>query len=457
MSQTFFNLHRHTLSNNMHIWCVPRPGTGTVALLAQLPVGVRTENENNNGISHFLEHMVFTGTERWSESDVTDVVRRRGGECNAQTSREETAYYVYVSREELAFGMDWLDQLLFKPTLTEEKFEKERQVIINEKGSEIDALRRAWEWIEDRNLGWSVDRAARRRMFPNSPFLMPIIGTDHTLKSMTHAMLLDYYQTHYVPHNVTLMVIGDVEPDTVFALAEKQFGHIPDKTSPKTIPPVAVNPDPFHVRLHGPTPNQQGQLLIGAMLGDSNDPRRFAWYIIGEMLENVYMQALRYEQGLSYDVQVYPVLYSDIGYFKVYTSADIEHFETVRQTVEKHITRLINGDFNLTEVEEAKAALRGRALLNLQDNLELGWWLSSDALVNTDDDMPLTDYFEGLAAVTAQDVQTIAHAQLAPEKRFSVEHYPILTPQKLKPVAALGAVSLAGAWLFKRNRRARKA
>lgn len=440
----------------MHIWCVPRPGTETVALLAQLPVGVRTETPENNGISHFVEHMVFTGTERWSESDVTDVVRRRGGECNAQTSREETAYYVYVSREDLDFGMDWLDQLLFKPTLSADKFEKERQVIINEKGSEIDALRRAWEWLEDRNLGWSVDRAARRRLFPESAFLMPIIGTDQTLKQMTHEMLLDYYRTFYVPHNVTLMVVGDVDPATVFALAEKRFGNIPDRPSPSTIPDVTLNPQPFQVRLHGPTPNQQGQLLIGAMLGDSNDPQRFAWYIIGEMLENVYMQALRYDQGLSYDVQVYPVLYSDVGYFKIYTSADIEHFDNVRRIIEQHLQRLIDGKFSATELHEAKAALRGRALLNLQDNLELAWWLSSDALVNTNDNTPLTDYFEGLAAVSAAELQAIATAQLSPDKRFCVEHYPILTPQKLKPVAALGAVSLAGAaWLLQRNRRAR--
>jgi predicted Zn-dependent peptidase len=454
LSKTFFNLHRHTLSNNMHIWCVPRPGTETVALLAQLPVGVRTEAPENNGISHFVEHMVFTGTARWNESDVTDVVRRRGGECNAQTSREETAYYVYVSREDLAFGIEWLDQVLFKPTLTEEKFEKERQVIINEKGGEIDALRRAWEWLEDRNLGWSVDRAARRRLFPDSAFLMPIIGTDHTLKNMTHTMLLDYYNTFYVPHNVTLLVVGDVEPQTIFEMAEQQFGTIPDRPSPSSIKPVAVDDTPFTVRLHGPTPNQQGQFLIGTMLGDSNDPRRFAWYIIGEMLENVYMQTLRYEQGLSYDVQVYPVLYSDVGYFKIYTSADIEHFATVRTTIEHHLQRLINGNFSASELQEAKAALRGRALLNLQDNLELAWWLSSDALVNTDDHTPMIDYFEGLAAVSAKDIQHIARTQFAPEKRFCVEHYPILTPQKLKPVATLSAMSLAGAaWLLKRNRR----
>lgn len=455
MSNTFFDLHRHTLANGLSIWCVPRPNTKTVALLAQLPIGVRTESPENNGISHFLEHMVFTGTERWTESEVTDTVRRRGGECNAQTSREETTYYVYVSNNELAFGFEWLDQILFKPSLSEEKFEKERQVIINEKGGEIDYLQRAWEWIEDHNLGWSVSRAVRRRIFPESAFLMPVIGTDRTLKSMTYQMLLDYYHAHYVPHNVTLFVIGDVLPDEVFALAEQQFGAIPDRPSPNPPSPIRVDPTPFHIRLHGPTPNQQGQLMMGAVLGSILHPDRFAWYIIGEMLENAYMQELRYDLGLSYDVQVYPILYSDVGYFKIYTAIEMAEFAKVRERIEHHIGRLIGGDFTETELKEAKTALRGRALLNLQDNLELGWWLSSDALA-VGDDAPLTDYFAGLDTVDAAGVRRVTAEYLGADKRFSVEHAPAFTPKQLRPIATASAFGLAGAaFLIKQYRRSR--
>jgi predicted Zn-dependent peptidase len=196
-TKPLYDLQRYTLQNGLRLWCVPRPNSQTVALMVQVAVGSRVETEANNGISHFLEHLVFTGTERWSEAEVTDVVRRRGGECNAQTSREETTYYLHIAAEELEFGLDWLHQVLFKPTLTKEKFEKERQVIINEKGGEIDYLRRAWEWVEDHNLGWSVARALRRRVFPGSSFLLPIIGSDKSLNAITHEDLLAHYQNYY--------------------------------------------------------------------------------------------------------------------------------------------------------------------------------------------------------------------------------------------------------------------
>lgn len=449
--KSFFDLHRFQLSNGLRVWCVPRPGTQTVALMMQVPVGSRHETEANNGISHFLEHMVFTGTERWNEAEVTDVVRRRGGECNAQTSREETVYYLHIASQDLAFGLDWLEQLLFKPTLVEEKFEKERRVIINEKGGEYDYLRRAWLWLEDHNLGWSVSRAVRRRLLPDPSLLLPIIGTDKSLKAITLDNLQNYHQTYYTPNNMTLLVIGDVDVDEALALAEQQFGAIPSRPLPLPRPPMQVNTRPFHIHLHGPTPNQQGQLLIGAPLGPSNHPDRFAWSVIAEILENAYLQDIRYQNGLSYDVQVYPVLYTDAGYFVVYTSAKRQDFATIRQTIEHHLNRIVTGDFSEQELREAQGSLQGRTLLGLQDNVELAWWFSTDSLAldNTD----TYDYFNEIERLTHNDVQRVAAHYLAAEKRFSAEHRPPFPAQNLKPFAAVGAAGVAGAMLFWGQRR----
>lgn len=452
-TKSLYQLHRYTLPNGMRVWCVPRPNSQTVALMAQFPVGSRSEDESNNGISHFLEHMVFTGTERWDESAVTDVVRRRGGECNAQTSREETTFYLHIAAEDVEFGLDWLHQVLFKPTLSEEKFEKERQVIINEKGGEVDYLRQAWEWVEDHNLGWSVSRALRRRLFPDSSFLLPIIGSDKTLNSITHEELLAHYEAFYGPNNMTLLVVGDVEPDKIFPLVEQQFGSIPARPAPTPYPPLEVDTTPFAVRLQGPTPNAQGQLLLAWMLGASDHPDRFAWWIIAEMLENAYLQEIRYQDGLSYDTQVFTVLYTDVGYFSIYSGAKIDDLDKIRNIIEKHIKRLLAGEFTAQEVQEAQAALRGRALLNLQDNLEMASWLSSDSLCVQDDTVELADYFAELNRLNPADIQRIAQIYLSPEKRFTIEHRSALTLKNLKPLASIGAIGAVGAALLLSQRR----
>lgn len=443
-------MQRYTLKNGLRIWCAPRPNTQTVALVAQFPVGSRSENDENNGISHFLEHMVFTGTERWNESDVTDVVRRRGGECNAQTSREETIYYLHVAAQDLEFGLDWLHQLLFKPTLSADKFEKERQVIISEKGGEYDYLQRAWEWLENHNLGWSVSRTIRRRLFPDSSFLLGVIGTDRTLKALTYQEVIDYYQRHYSPNNMTLLVVGDVDPAQVFALTERQFGDIPARPAPGVFPSSNLVTKPFHVRMHGPTPNQQGQYMLGALLGPGNHPDRFAWYVIGEILENAYLQEIRYEHGFSYDVQAYPVLYTDVGYFNIYTTARLDDFEAIKAVLIKHLDRLVAGDISEQELREAKAALRGQILLELQDNLEYAMWLSNDALFFQGDTAPTEDYLEAVEALSLADVHRVACHYLTPEKRFSIEHRP---PQVRKPLTTVSAIGVASAALFFTQRR----
>ena len=451
----FYQLHRHTLTNGLRIWCIPRSHSKTAVVMAQIPVGVRTETAENNGISHFLEHMLFTGTEKWDENEVTDVVRRLGGESNAQTSREETVYYAHVAAQDLAFGFEWIDQLIFKPTIESDKVEKERQVIINEKGGEYDYLRRAWEWLEDKNWGWSVSRAARRRLFPDSTLLFPVIGTDKTIKAINHEELVDYHQTYYVPNNVTVLVIGDVEPTVVFELAEKQYSEYLSKDFPETHPSINIVPKTFDVRLHGPTPTQQGQYLLGVLLDSGSHPDRFSWYIIGEMLENAYLQEIRFKHGFSYDVQAYPVLYTDFGYFSIYVSAQVDDFEEIKPLISKHLDRIVAGDFSETELHEAKIALRGRALLNLQDNLEFAWWVSTDSL-NYGNDEAIPDYFEELERLTTSDIQNVAQRYFAPEKRYQVEHYPAITPRTLKPIAKTSALSLAGMALFLSKRRRHK-
>jgi predicted Zn-dependent peptidase len=439
----YTQLQRQTLPNGMRVWCLPRPETRTVALLMHLPVGARTETKENNGISHFLEHMLFTGTERWTEAEISDVIRRRGAQYNGQTSREETMYYLHINAEDAAFGMDWLHQILFKPTLTEDKFEKEREVIINEKGGEFDRLQKTWEWIEDHNLGWSVVRAVRTRIYPDSPMLLPVIGRDKTLKSITRQQLVDYYHTHYVPQNMTMVVVGDIEPAQAFELAEAQFGSIPSQASSNPHPTFKVVDKPFEVNLQGPMPTDQCQYLVGTVLDSGSHPDRFGWWVIEEMLDNAYMQDLRYQLGLTYSINVYVSLYTDTGYMGIYSRAKEKDMPTIVKSIQHHLDRLVRGEFSETELSEAKVAIRGRNLLDLQDNLEMATWLAYDALHTRGENILLDDYFESIAAVTAEDVQRIARQYLAPQKRFVVEHTPILTPKRMRPllIGALGTTT----------------
>jgi predicted Zn-dependent peptidase len=449
------DIHRAVLPNGLRVWVKPRRGTATVYLVLMVRVGSRHETEANNGISHFLEHMLFTGTPQWGEADVMEVVRRRGGHANARTTREDTAFWLHLQASDLDFGLDWLTEVVLRSNLPEDKFKKERNIIIQEKGGNVGRFDALFEWLEDRGLGWNVFRAVRHRLFPESSLLLPVIGDDASLGRITYPQVTEFYRTHYLPNNMTLIVVGDVRPEEVVERAARVLSGFPAGE----LPARPVTPPPpeggFNVRLHGPNINEQGQILLGAPLPGMDHPDRWALGVLAEILDTRLTRDIRYRRGLVYGIDVYPALYTDCGYFVVYTTADSEKFDEILEEVERQIENAIQGELAAAEVDEAKTAIRGRWLLGMEGNADFAWWLAEMSLF-TPEGRPLPDAFAELAAVTAADVKRVAQAYLSSEKRYQAIHRPGLTPARMvRPAAAALGLALAGlgAWLLARGRR----
>ena len=439
---------RFRLENGLRVWAHQRPRSGTLALLVQLPVGSRHEDKRNNGVAHFVEHMVFTGTQKWpDENDVMEAIRRVGGYANAFVSLEQTVFYLHLKADDLELGLEWLAEVLFRPTLTEEKFHKESEVIRQEKGGDYGLLGRFFAWLEKHNLGYDVFWAVERRLFPNSSLLLPIIGTDESLRRIDHKTLVDFYRQYYVPNNMTLIAVGDLEREPFEAAVRAQFGSFPAGAAQASRAPLAVDRRPFDIRLYGPSINDRGQMLLGGVLGGGGDhPDRYAWWVLCEMLDTDLTEEIRHRRGLSYGVFPQAVLYVDAGYLYIYMSAESDRFHEIQDVIEAHLQRFIDGDIDPEKVENAKNAIRGRAMLNLEANMSMGWWLSADALTIHDaDELPVPNFFAGIAAVTPADLQRVAREVLTPEKRFRVIHRPMVTPRRLRPWLAGAGMSLVGA------------
>jgi predicted Zn-dependent peptidase len=448
----WFDLHRGQLSNGLRVWVKSRRGTGTVLVLLQVPVGSRHETETNNGISHFLEHMLFTGTARWSEQEVVEVIRRRGGGMNARTAREDTIFWLHLKAEDLDLGLDWLAEVIFRPRLAVEKFKKERQVIIQEKGGEIGALEQFGEWIEDMGLGYNVFRAVRHRLYANSSLLLPVIGSDRSLRRITYDQLVAFYQRHYVPNNMTLVVVGDVDVAQVNERAANYLGVFPAGPLPPRPQTPAVPAGGFSLRLRGPNVNDQGQILLGAPLPGMNHPDRWALGVLAEVLDTILTHDIRYQRGLVYGIDVYSSLYTDVGYFVVYTVADSARFPEILAEVEKQIDRAIRGELGEKEVAEAKSAIRGRLLLGMESNADFAWWLAGRSLF-TSEGQPVPNLFDAVDTVRVEDVARVARQYLSPGQRYQAIHHPV-TPAAVRGpaliTAGLAALGL-GAWLLRRR------
>ena len=278
-------VHRFTLPNGLRVWIEPRPQTESVTVLTVLRAGSRYETLDNNGISHFVEHMVFDGTEKWpTEEEVMDVITHRGGEWNGWTSEETTTYFVQLAQRHVEVAFDWLSQVVFHPIFPPDKVDKERGIIFQEKMG-----RYGWliNTLDRLGLGYELDRDVRRAVFPGSTLGLRIIGEDASLDRITRPALLDYYRAHYTPANSVLIVVGKVSVEQACAQMQKYFGALTGTAEIPTAPSTPPLPDrgPHIVTVRGPLPTDQSALMVGMRTIGLAHADRWALAVLAEVVQ----------------------------------------------------------------------------------------------------------------------------------------------------------------------------
>jgi len=206
----------------------PREDTEAVSLQVWFRVGSVYEKYDEKGMAHFLEHLLFNGTEKYGPGEIDKVIESLGGEINAGTSKDYTYYHAEIAHLYWRQAMDVLYQLTMKPTLDEEAIEKEKEIVIEE-------LRRAKDsptyvlWEEFEKLVYKV-----------SPYRFPIIGFEETIRKFTREKVLRFYETFYQPKNMALVVVGKVKPEEVEEEFKKTFG----KEEGRPLPKIKIPTEP---------------------------------------------------------------------------------------------------------------------------------------------------------------------------------------------------------------------
>jgi predicted Zn-dependent peptidase len=432
-----FPLHRYTLPNGLRIWVQPRPDSESVATLLVISAGSRTETRANSGVSHFVEHMLFTGTERWSEEEIKDIIARRGGNWNGWTGTERTTYFAHVAAQDLDVALDWLAELVFRPTFPADKVDKERQVIFQERSG-----RYGWliNTLDALGFGYDLHLDLRGVLFPGSSLDQTILGGDASLDSLDRAALWDYYQERYTTDNAVLIVVGNVTPEQVVARAGQYFGGVDNRGAPAP-PDTPPLPDqgPHHVVVRGPMLTDQLSLLIGARTVGRTHPDRWALQVLAELLDRELMEEIRYQRGLVYRVGAYNTYFNDAGYFTISSTSDPEHQEAIQSTIEEHLERIRAGEVSAEAVAEAKTTLKGRWALSMEDNVDRAGWLAQWAPVLAEDAL-VPDFQAAIDAVTPEDVSRVVVTYFTPERSYFGLHRPVATVAST--ARAVGAVIL---------------
>ncbi|MFT9291565.1 M16 family metallopeptidase, partial [Gluconobacter oxydans] len=193
----------------------------TVSFGAYVSIGTRDETADNNGVSHFLEHMAFKGTERRSASRIAEEIENVGGYINAYTARETTAYYVKLLKNDLALGVDIIGDILTHSTFLDAEIERERGVILQEIGQANDTP-------DDIIFDQFQERA-----FPEQPMGRPTLGSEERVSTMTRDTLMSYMREHYTTHNITIAAAGNLHHQQVVDLVKEHFRDLPTHQTPR--------------------------------------------------------------------------------------------------------------------------------------------------------------------------------------------------------------------------------
>ncbi len=423
-----FELHRFTLENGLRVWHQPRPDSKSVIVFLVAHVGVRNEEQSNNGISHYLEHMLFTGTERWDEDEIKDIVDKRGGHWNGWTGTERTMYFAEMAAPVFEIAMEWVSQVVFHATFPEDKVDKERNVVFQEKWGKYGWLINTGRRVLDTfGLGYDLDRTVEQFVYPKSSLTQGYYWEDEALEQIDREALLAYYRTYYVPNNATLLIVGNVTPEQVSAATRQFFGDIPTGIAPvRPATPPEPEAGPYHAVIRGPLPTYQARLSMGARTVGPTHSDRWPLDVLGDMLNTSLYKEIRYKRGLVYGVWAYNATYSDVGRFEIGTRSEGDQRELIQQIIAEHLDAIRQGDIDPEKLADAKNALKGRWALRMENNFGRVHWLNNWTLSLADTE-PVPDYTANIEAVTPADLTRVLNTYFTPERSYMVTHVPILT------------------------------
>lgn len=241
-----FNPETFTLDNGMQVVVISNHRAPIVQHMVWYKVGAADEPIGKSGIAHFLEHLLFKGTERFAPGEFSEIVARNGGQENAFTSSDYTGYYQTVARDRLEIVMELEADRMTNVRLTDEVVLPERDVILEERSSRI-----------DNDPGSQLREMMNAALYLNHPYRIPTIGWEHEMRALTTQDALDFYKQWYAPNNAILIIAGDVTAAEVRPLAEKYYGVIPAGTVPERVRvSEPTQHAPRRVRLESPRVRQ---------------------------------------------------------------------------------------------------------------------------------------------------------------------------------------------------------
>ena len=392
----------------------------TVSFGAYVSIGTRDETAANNGVSHFLEHMAFKGTERRSAAQIAEDIENVGGYINAYTARETTAYYVKLLKNDLALGVDIIGDILTHSTFLDAEIERERGVILQEIGQANDTP-------DDIIFDQFQERA-----FPEQPMGRPTLGSEDLVSSMTRDTLMSYMREHYTTHNITIAAAGNLHHQDVVDLVKEHFRDLPSHQTPR---PRAAAYEGGELRTTREL--DQAHLVMGFPSVSYLHPDHYAVMILSTLLgggmSSRLFQEIRERRGLVYSVYSFASPFSDSGLFGLYAGTGEDQAAELVPVMIDELKRLQDG-LSEAELPRARAQLKSSLLMSLESTGSRCEQLARQIQVHNRP-VPTSETVAKIDAVTEADILRVAQTIFSGTPTFTAIG-PVGTMPSLEDITA---------------------
>lgn len=369
------------LDNGIRVVMEKIPYVNSVSIGIIINNGSIKEDKHNNGISHFIEHMLFKGTKKRTAKDIAEAIDNIGGQLNAFTSKESTCYYAKVLYNHIDIAIDVLGDMLTNSIFSESDIEKEKAVIIEEINMYLDSP-------ED-----MVNDLLNEIMFENTSLGRPILGTEETIKNLSREKIIDYFINNYRPENIVISLAGNINTKEVFKMLNYHFDNFNNSNKKiyeinsiynftNKIKGINKNTEQlnFCIGMEGvPVTSEyvEGLLVLNNIFGGSMSSRLF--------------QKIREDLGLAYAVESYPSSYKDIGILTIYAGLHPSQLLKTVKHIENEMNDIRNNIISKDELDKSKEQLKGSYVLGMEGTFsrmyEIGKSLSIFNMVQSPDEV----------------------------------------------------------------------
>lgn len=340
------------LDNGLRIVVEKVPEVKSIAVGLYIKNGSRNENEENNGISHFIEHMLFKGTSRRNSKDIAEAIEDVGGHLNGFTTKDSTCFYIKALYNHLELSLDILSDMLFNSKFSEEEIQKEKKVILEEINMSEDSPEDILTDLHSISI-WGKD-----------PLSLPILGTEETVNSFTKDELLKYLKSHYIPENSVLSICGNIDLKEVEELSNKYFKDWKEEERA-----ITVYSSPMILKDHIYKRKKIEQLHIsigipGLPLEDEFLPSLIVLNnIFGGGTSSLLFQKLREDMGLCYSIYSYVSSYNNTGVIAIYAGISPNKAIKTINSIKDELNNFISMEIDELRLYKAKEQLKGSYFL----------------------------------------------------------------------------------------------